>query len=85
MHCCEGVKFKSSQVLSPNPHKSSAVDCWKKLTPEQQADAYEMHGLGCSGHSVNLTTDASHNKSEYKVLAENMVRDRAARATYAFA
>ena len=51
-----------------------AVDCWLKLTPEQQADAYEMHGLGCTGHSVNLTTDDSHSKSESKVLVLNMVR-----------
>jgi len=25
-----------------------AVNCWLKLSPEQQADAYEMHGLGCT-------------------------------------
>ena len=57
----------------------SAVDCWRKMTPAQQADAYEMHGLGCTGHSVNLTTDDSYKQSESTVLTENMVRDRAAR------
>ena len=56
-----------------------AVDCWLKLTPEQQADAYEMHGLGCTGHSANLTTDDSHKHSESAALTTNMVHDRAAR------
>lgn len=56
-----------------------AVKCWQLLTPAQQEDAYEMHGLGCTGHSVNLTTDDSHKHSEIKAMADNMVRDRAAR------
>ena len=56
-----------------------AVDCWLKLSPEQQDDAYEMHGLGCTGHSANLTTDDSHKHSESAALTTNMVHDRAAR------
>ena len=56
-----------------------AVDCWLKLTPAQQDDAYEMHGLGCTGHSANLTTDDSHKHSESAALTTNMVHDRAAR------
>ena len=56
-----------------------AVDCWLKLSPEQQADAYEMHGIGCTGHSANLTTDDSHKHSESAALTTNMVHDRAAR------
>ncbi len=56
-----------------------AVKYWQSLTPAQREDAYEMHGLGCTGHSVNLTTDDSHKHSETKAMADNMVRDRAAR------
>jgi hypothetical protein len=56
-----------------------AVDCWLKLTHEQQASAYEMHGLGCIGHSVNLITEDSHKKTETTVMAENIARERAAR------
>jgi len=61
-----------------------AVDCWLKLSPEAKADAYEMHGLGCTGHSANLTTDDSHKHSESTVLPVNMVRDRAARVLQRF-
>jgi hypothetical protein len=64
----------------PIPAKMAhAVKCWQKLNPAQQEDAYEMHELGCSGHSVNLTTDDSHKHSETKAMADNMVRERAAR------
>jgi hypothetical protein len=57
-----------------------AVDCWLKLTPEQQANAYEMHGLGCTGHSVNLITEDSHKKTEPTVMAENILLDRIVRS-----
>jgi hypothetical protein len=55
------------------------VKSWLSLTPKQQEDAYEMYGIGCTGHSVNLTTEDSHKHSESKELSSNMVRDRAAR------
>ena len=56
-----------------------AVDSWTKMTRKQQEDAYEMFGIGCTGHSVNLTTEDSHKHSESKEVSSNMVRDRAAR------
>ena len=55
-----------------------------QLTPAQQEDAYEMHGLGCTCHSVNLKTDDSHRHTEAKIMVENMVRDRAARVLQRF-
>jgi hypothetical protein len=44
------------------------VDCWLKLTPQQQVDTYEMHGLGSTDHSVNLITENSNKKPEPKVF-----------------
>ena len=61
-----------------------AVDCWLKMSPEQRVDAYEMHELGCAGHSGNLTTEDSHKKSESTVITANMVDDRAARVLQRF-
>ena len=61
-----------------------AVDCWLKMSPEQRVDAYEMHELGCAGHSCNLTTEDSHKKSESTVITANMVDDRAARVLQRF-
>ena len=61
-----------------------AVDSWMKMTRKQQEDAYEMFGIGCTGHSVNLTTEDSHKHSESKELSSNMVRDRAARILQRF-
>ena len=61
-----------------------AVKSWLSLTPKQQEDAYEMYGIGCTGHSVNLTTEDSHKHSESKELSSNMVRDRAARILQRF-
>jgi hypothetical protein len=61
-----------------------AVDCWLKMSPEQRADAYEMHELGCAGHSNNLTTEDSHKKSESTVITANMVNDRASRVIQRF-
>ena len=61
-----------------------AVDCWVKMSPAQRADAYEMHGIGCTGHSLNLTTEDSHKKSESTVISAHMVYDRAARVMQRF-
>ena len=54
------------------------VDAFLKLSPEQQAHAGEMHQLGCSGHSLNLTTDDCWRISEKSELEANVVRDLAA-------
>jgi hypothetical protein len=58
-----------------------AVDCWLELSPEQRTIAYKMHGIGCTGHAVNLTTEAedTHRKSETTAISANMVNDLAAR------
>ena len=73
----EAKRLVEEHVAVP-ANMQHAVDQWLKLTPEQQAHAYEVHGIGCTGHSVNLTTDDSHKKSESTVLPMNMVRYRAA-------
>ena len=56
-----------------------AVDCWVKMSPAQRADAYEMYGIGCTGHSLNFSTEDLHKKSESTVISANMVYDRATR------
>ena len=40
-----------------------ADDCWVKMSPAQRGGAYEMHGIGCTGHSLNLPTVDSHKYS----------------------
>ena len=56
-----------------------ADDCWVKISPAQRAGAYEMYGIGCTGHSLNLSTKVSHKKSESTVISASMVYDRASR------
>ena len=60
------------------PELQAAVEAFLALTPEQQQHAHEMHELGCTGHSLNLTVDDCWSKSEASTLAANMVRHRAA-------
>ena len=40
------------------------------------------HELGCTGHSLNLTIDDSHKKTEKPVLEANIVRDLAVNAIH---
>jgi len=47
-------------------------------------DAYEMHGIGCAGHTDNLITEDSHKQTEAKVVTANMVDDRASRVIQRF-
>ena len=61
-----------------------ADDCWVKISPAQRAGAYEMYGIGCPGHSLNLSTKVSHKKSESTVISASMVYDRAARVMQRF-
>ena len=61
------------------PELQAAVDAFLAMTPEQQQHAHELHELGCTGHSLNLTVDDCWSKSEASTLTSNMVRDRAAR------
>ena len=60
------------------PELQAAVDAFLAMTPEQQQHAHEMHELGCTGHSLNLTVDDCWSKSEASTLTANMVRHRAA-------
>jgi len=55
----------------------AAVEAFLAMTPEQQQHAHEMHELGCTGHSLNLTVDDCWAKSETTTLTVNMVRHRA--------
>jgi len=74
----EAKRLIESHVAVP-ANMQHAVDCWLKMSPEQRADAYEMHGIGCAGHSSNLITEDSHKQTEYKIITANMVDDRASR------
>jgi len=74
----EAKRLIESHVAVP-ANMQHAVDCWLKMSPEQRADAYEMHGNGCAGHSSNLITEDSHKQTEYKIITANMVDDRASR------
>ena len=50
------------------------------MSEEQRKVAESVQGmmeLGCAGHSVNLTLDDSHKKSERDTLEANIVRDLA--------
>ena len=67
------ARFKAGEVLRP------AVEAWKKMAPAERECAAKLHKPGCTSHAVNLTTEASHNKTEKQVIEENMVRARAAR------
>jgi hypothetical protein len=60
------------------PELQAAVDAFLAMTPEQQQHAHEMHELGCTGHSLNLTVDDCWAKSEASTLTTNMVQHRAA-------
>jgi hypothetical protein len=60
------------------PELQAAVEAFLAMTPEQQQHAHEMHELGCTGHSLNLTVDDCWSKSEASTLTANMVRHRAA-------
>ena len=51
------------------------MDAFLKLSPEQQAHAGEIHQLGCSGRSLNFTTDDYWKISEKPELKANAVRD----------
>ena len=65
--------------LEANPERARpAVEAWKKMTPSERESAKKLHQLGCTSHALNLTTEASHNKTEMKAIEENMVRFRAA-------
>ena len=61
------------EVLRP------AVGAWKKMAPAGRNCAAKLHKPGCTSHAVNLTIEASHNKTEKQVIEENMVQARAAR------
>ena len=66
--------------LEEHPEKiRPAVEAWRKMTPAERECARKLHKLGCTSHAVNLTTEASHNKTEKSTIEENMVRSRAAR------
>ena len=74
----EAKRLIEAHVAVP-ANMQHAVDCWLKMSPEQRADAYEMHGIGCAGHSSNLITEDSHKQTEYKIITANMVDDHASR------
>jgi hypothetical protein len=65
-------------VDANSPELQAAVEAFLAMTPEQQEHAHEMHELGCTGHSLNLTVDDCWAKSEASTLTTNMVRHRAA-------
>jgi hypothetical protein len=48
------------------------------MDAEGRQRAHELHELGCAGHSLNLTTERSWDKSEPPTIRENIVRFRAA-------
>jgi hypothetical protein len=76
----ESAKAAIDNHLESHPDVlSHAVEAYLKLSEEQQLHAGEMHTLGCTGHSLNLTTDDCWAKSEKSSIKANMVRDRAAR------
>ena len=65
--------------LEGNPERiRPAIDAWQKMTPAERGCARKLHKLGCTSHASNLTTEASHNKTEKRAIEENMVRYRAA-------
>ena len=55
-----------------------AIEAYKAMDAEGRQRAHELHELGCTGHSLNLTTERSWDKSEPSTIRENMVRYRAA-------
>ena len=73
------IKSLSDQALAEAPNQLvHAAQAWLKSSPEQRKVAEKLHELGCSGHSINLTLDDSHRKTEREVLEANVVRDLAA-------
>ena len=79
----EAKRLIEAHVAVP-ANMQHAVDYWLTMSPEQREDAYEMHGIGCAGHTDNLITEDSHKQTEAKVVTANMVDDRASRVIQRF-
>jgi len=71
----------SSAALADAPKElRHAAEAWSAMSDEQREVAKTMQGLaelGCAGHSVNLTIEDSHKKTEKDTLEANVVRDLA--------
>ena len=74
----EMLKQMSDAALQQAPAElQEAAQAWLDMGEEQQKVAHQCHELGCTGHSVNLTIDDSHKKTEKAVLEKNVERDLA--------
>lgn len=73
------VKLVKEHMAEHPADMQPAIDAYLAMTPEQREHASELHELGCTSHSLNLTTDDCWKQSEKAALESCMVRDRAAR------
>lgn len=73
------VKMVKEHVADHPADMQPAIDAYLAMTPEQREHASELHELGCTSHSLNLTTDDCWKQSEKAALEACMVHDRAAR------
>lgn len=72
------LKAMSDEALRQAPDElAHAAQAWLQMTETQRSVAHNLHELGCTGHSVNLTIEDSHKKTEKSVLEANVVRDLA--------
>jgi hypothetical protein len=77
----KSLRELSDEALKQAPEKlRHAAEAWLAMSEEQREVAESIQGLaelGCAGHSVNLTIEDSHKKSERESLEANVVRDLA--------
>ena len=74
----EQLQAMSAAALEQAPDElAHAATLWSEMSEEQRKVAHTCHELGCTGHSVNLTIDDSHKKTEKEVLEKNVERDLA--------
>ena len=76
----------SDEALRQAPKRlEHAAKTWLAMSEEQRKVVEKgtgTHELGCTGHSLNLTIDDSHKKTEKPVLEANIVRDLAVNAIH---
>jgi hypothetical protein len=74
----------SDEALRQAPKRlEHAAKTWLAMSEEQRKVVEEgtgTHELGCTGHSLNLTIEDFHKKTEKAVLEANIVRDLAVNA-----